>query len=471
MRSHRYSGLIALASAALLASMSVRAQSLLLDDVHLVHVEDGRIERSRSVLVEDGRIVAVQPAGVSPSPSVTRIDGQGMYLVPGLWDMHTHAHRAGRAQWHYPLYIAHGVVGIRDAATHLGSSLAFRAGERPPGPAPRVIWGSPALDRAPPILSSGLAVETPEAARQLVRLLAAQDYDFIKVYDGLSRENYLAIVEEARRLDIPVEGHVPLAMSPFDVVRAKQRTIEHLTLVLEACIPGTLDWIHAEKSADSMALMADPRLVDSLDRFDAALCQSLFKEFREAGTWQVPTLVQTRGYFVVDHDEASDEPRLSQVPPAVREAWLSHVADGDDAERASGAKVFARQHALVGDLHLAGVGILAGTDASDEAWVFPGSSLHDELSLFVDAGLSPLDALRTATLNPARYRANGSPAGALLAPGADADLVLVADNPLDDIAHLRDIRGVVLAGKWHGSEELRSMIEEVRGLWRTDKGE
>lgn len=458
-------GWFALVGAALLLPLSVGAQSLVLDDVHLVHVEDGRIERSRSVLVESGRIVAIGPAGASHPPSVLRVDGQGKYLVPGLWDMHTHAHRAGRAAWHYPLYIAHGVVGIRDASTHLGSGLAFRAGERPSGPAPKVVWGSPALDRAPPFLSHGLAVETPEAARQLVRQLAAHGYDFIKVYDGLSPENYLAVVEEARRVGIPVEGHVPLSMSPFDVARAKQRTIEHLTLVLEACIPGTLAWVHAEASADSMALLADGRLAASLDRFDAAICQSLFEELKLAGTWQVPTLVQARGYFVVSHDEMADEPRLSLLPPDVREAWLSHVRDGVAAEREAGAKVFARQHSLVGELHRAGVGLLAGTDASDEVWVFPGSSLHEELDLFVDAGLSPLDALRTATLNPARYRARGKAIGTLLAPGADADVLLVEGNPLDDIAHLRKIHGVVLAGQWHGPAQLRAMIDGVRGLW------
>jgi imidazolonepropionase-like amidohydrolase len=444
---------------------SVAAEELVLDGVHLVHVEDGRIERGRSVLVRDGRIFAVQAAGASAPDSARRVDAQGQYLVPGLWDMHTHAHRDGRAAWHYPMYIANGVVGIRDMSTHLGSALAFRAGEKPPGPAPKVIWGSPALDGAPPFLSHGLAVETLEAARRLVRLLAAQGYDFIKVYDGLSPENYRAISEEARRIGIPVEGHVPLSMSPTEVARLGQRSIEHLTLVLEACIPGTLDWVHAENSADSLKLVSDGRLADSLDRFDAALCQSQFRELRDAGVWQVPTLVQLHGYFVVGHDDPRDEPRLALVPPGVRDEWFKHVRDAVPVERRAGAKVFIRQQALVGEMHRAGVGLLAGTDASDEVWVFPGSSLHEELAMFVAAGLTPLDALRTATLNPARYRARGRPLGALLAPGAEADLLLLADNPLDDIRRLRDIRGVVLAGEWYGPKELQAMSERVRALW------
>ncbi len=437
--------------------------------VHVVHVEDGRIERSRTVIFRDGRIQSIQPAkqALAPGP-LRRVDARGLYLIPGLWDMHVHAHRAGRERWHYPMYIANGVVGIRDASTHLGSGMAFRAQGSPAGPAPRVIWGSPALDGAPPALSHGLAVETPEAGRQLVRLLAGLGYDFIKVYDGLSPENYQAIAEEAKRVGIPVEGHTPLTLSPTDVARAGQRTIEHLTLVLEACIPGALDWIRVDPSADSMGLLSDGRLAASLDRFDAAACRAQSRVLAEAGVWQVPTLVQTRGYFVVAHDDPADEPRLAFVPPETRAEWLAHVRDGKPAERLAGAKVFARQHQLVGELHRAGVGILAGTDASDEVWVFPGSALHDELALLVEAGLSPLDALRTATLNPARYRARGRPVAPLIAPGSDADLVLLRENPLEDIQRVRDIGGVVAAGHWVSPEDRAAMIEGVRALWPRD---
>ena len=443
-----------------------QSEPVALTGVHIVHVEDGRIERSQTVIFRDGRIQSIQTESQPPAPGpVQSVDARGLYLIPGLWDMHVHAHRAAREQWHYPMYIANGVVGVRDASTHLGSGLDFRARSASAGPAPRVIWGSPALDRAPPALSHGLAVETPEAGRRLVRLLAGMGHDFIKVYDGLSAENYHAIAEEAKRIGIPLEGHVPVTLSPTDVALAGQATIEHLTLVLESCIPGTLDWIKVDPSADSLGLMSDGRLAASLDRYDAAACQALFKLLKERGVWQVPTLVQTRSYFVVAHDDPADEPRLAFVPPDTRAEWFAHVREGKPEERAAGAKVFARQHQLVGEMHRAGVGILAGTDASDEVWVFPGSGLHDELALLVEAGLSPLDALRTATLNPARDRARGRPVAPLIAPGSDADLVLLRENPLEDIERVRDVRGVVAAGRWYSPEELAAMVEGVRTSW------
>lgn len=448
------------------AATSAQGEPVALTGVHVVHVEDGRIERSRTVIVRDGRIEAIQPESQAlPAGPKRRVDARGLYLIPGLWDMHVHAHRAGRERWHYPMYIAHGVVGVRDASTHLGSGMDFRTQGASAGPAPRVIWGSPALDRAPPFLSHGLAVETPEAGRQLVRLLAGLGYDFIKVYDGLSPENYHAIAEEAKRVGIPVEGHVPLTVSPTEVARAGQRTIEHLTLVLEGCIPGTLDWVKQDPSADSLSLLSDGRLAAALDRFDAAACSAQSKVLADAGVWQVPTLVQARGYFVVAHDDPADEPRLAYVPPDTRTEWFAHVREGKPEERRAGAKVFARQHQLVGELHRAGVGILAGTDASDEVWVFPGSSLHEELALLVEAGLSPLDALRAATLNPARYRARGRPVAPLIAPGGDADLVLLRENPLEAIQRTRDIRGVVAAGHWYSPEDLAAMAAGVRDAW------
>jgi imidazolonepropionase-like amidohydrolase len=132
---------------------------------------------------------------------------------------------------------------------------------------------------------------------------------------------------------------------------------------------------------------------------------------------------------------------------SVREAWVSTGNDWSAPERRAGWAVYRRQLVLVGELHRAGVPLLAGTDASDEPWVIPGASLHDELALFVEAGRSPLEALRTATSAPARYRGETGP---LLAPGRRADLVLLANDPTENIGALRHIEAVVLRGRLVG---------------------
>lgn len=419
---------------------------LAITDVAVVDVDAGVVRHGQTLLVAGDTIAAVGPASAVAVPaSARRLDGRGRYVMPGLWDMHTHAHRDGRARWHYPAYIAHGVTGIRDAGTFADSATAWRARLRGDTLAPTVWWGSPPLDGVPAVLSFGVEVATPEEARAAARRFRAEGYNFLKVYDRLDLLSYRALATEARALGIPLEGHVPLRLSPGEVAMAGQRTIEHLTLVLESCIPGTLAWVAADTSRDAMGLLADGRLAASLGRYDARACGALFDTLATAGVWQVPTLVQLRGAFVDPGDPLTDDPRLLVVPASVRNGWVAATRDHWSAsERRAGRAVYRRQLALVGELYRAGVPLLAGTDASDETWVIPGASLHDELALFVEAGLSPMEALRTATAAPARYRGE---AGPLLAPGRRADLVLLANDPTVDIAALRHIEAVVLRGR------------------------
>lgn len=425
----------------------VDTRLLAITDVAIVDVDAGVVRHGQTLLVAGDSIAEVGTAGAVTVPSsAQRLDGRGRFVVPGLWDMHTHAHRDGRERWHYPAYLAHGVTGIRDAGTY-ADSAARRSPRRPDALAPTVWWGSPPLDGVPAVLPFGVPIASPDEARAAARRFHAQGYDFLKVYDRLDPASYRALAAEAQALGIALEGHVPLRLSPREIALAGQRTIEHLTLVLESCIPGTLAWVAADPSRDAMALLADGRLAASLARYDASTCRALFDTLARAGVWQVPTLVQLRGAFLEASDPVTADSRLRFVPTSVREAWVSSRDDWSTAERRAGWAVYRRQVALVGELHRAGVPLLAGTDASDEPWVIPGASLHDELALFVEAGLSPLEAIRTATSAPARYRGEKGP---LLAPGRRADLVLLADDPTADISALRRIENVVLGGRLVG---------------------
>jgi cytosine/adenosine deaminase-related metal-dependent hydrolase len=424
------------------------ARLLAITDVAVVDVDAGVVRRGQTLLVAGDTIAAVGPASAIAVPTrAQRLDGRGRFVIPGLWDMHTHAHRDGRARWHYPAYLAHGVTGIRDAGTFADSAAAWRARLRTDTLAPTVWWGSPPLDGVPAVLSFAVSIASPDEARAAARRFHSQGYDFLKVYDRLDPASYRALAAEARALGLALEGHVPLRLSPGEVAIAGQRTIEHLTLVLESCIPGTLAWVAADTSRDAMGLLADGRLAASLARYHAPTCGALFDTLAKAAVWQVPTLVQLRGAFLAPGDAVTADPRLRVVPMSVREAWVSTGNDWSASERRAGWAVYRRQLALVGELHRAGVPLLAGTDASDEPWVIPGASLHDELALFVEAGLSPLEALRTATSAPARYRGETGP---LLAPGRRADLVLLANDPTENIGALRHIEAVVLRGRLVG---------------------
>jgi imidazolonepropionase-like amidohydrolase len=424
--------------------------------VTIIEVESGDQHAPMTVIIRSDTIAAIGRTDQLPVPDdAVRIEGEGHFLIPGLWDMHTHAHRRGRSAWHYPAYIAHGVTGIRDMGTDLDSATAHRASWRSEAIAPTVWWGSPTIDGAEPVLPFGVPVTDPDEARAIARRFADLGFRFLKVYDLIDTASYRALCEEARRLGVPVEGHVPLKLSPAEVAEAGQRTIEHLTLVLEACIPGTLTWVSADTTGDSMGLLADGRLAASLNEYDTATAQALFARLAEAHVWQVPTLVQMRGAFFIRDSVFANDPRLSTLPSAVRAEWDAYRRETPDTVLKAGALVFERQLAMVGEMHRAGVPFLAGTDASAEPWVFPGTSLHDELALLVEAGFSPLDALRTATLNPARYRGEG---GKLIAPGSVADLVLLDGDPTQDISRTRHIEGVVLRGNYLDRAALDELV-------------
>lgn len=424
------------------------AQVVVVRDVALVD-PDGIAPARATLVLRDGVISAIGPAnGAIEVEGAIEIDGSPLFAIPGLMDAHVHAHRDGREAWHYPLYLAHGVTRVRDAGTHLGSALAVRrpGGRDPSGPTVR--WGSPPLDGTPPVLSFGLGVETPDAARELVRMAQREGFDFVKTYDRLSPGVYRAILDEAGKIGIAVEGHVPLASSPMEAVARGQRAIDHLTLVLESCIPGALAWTHADADADSLALLADGRLAAALDRYDEAACHALFRRFAEAGTWHIPTLVQMRGAFALDDPGVVDSPDNALVPDAVRREWTEYRANAKPDELRAGRAVYARMLRLVGDMHRAGVRLLAGTDASTEPFVVPGAALHEELALFVGAGLTPLEALRTATTDAARY-AGDDPSRIGFRVGAPADIVLLTADPRRDIRNTRAIAWVIQRGVAH----------------------
>lgn len=449
---------VALLGAACVAPTS--GADLVLRDVRVVDVRSGEVRAEQAIVVRGERIVAVGPTLDVEVPSGARvIDGGGRFVVPGLWDMHTHSRRARRAELHDPLYVAHGVTGVRDMGTHLASALALR--ERAPDPlAPRVVFTSPPVDGVPPVLSFGLAAEDAAAARALVALLDAQGFDTIKVYDRLSREAYFALADEAERRGLRLVGHVPLAVTPLEAVRAGQDDIEHLTLVLEAAIPGALAWTAADAGGDSMALLVDGRLAAALPTFDDGLARELFAALAEHEVWQTPTLVQMRGAFSADVFAESDDPRLAWVPAATADDWRAVGRETPPAELAAGRAVYERQKRLVGELHRAGVPLLAGTDTSDEPWVFAGASLHDELALLVEAGLTPLEALRTATLHPALARGDADHEG-FVGVGATADLLLLDGDPTQDVGHLARPHAVCLRGRWLDRAALDALVAEA----------
>lgn len=458
---------LAAATLVLSALAAGAADRLAVTNVTIIDVEDGRARPGQTVIVAEGHILQMGDSrSVRPPEDALIVDGVGRYLVPGFWDMHVHSHRAGRWRYHYPLFLAHGVVGVRDAGTHFASAVA--AMERIHGDplAPTVVWGSPPLDGPKPVLSFGLGIESEAAADHAALLLKRLGFDFIKTYDRLSPDSYRALARAAGREGLRLEGHVPLAMSPADVATSGHALIDHLTLVIEACTPGGLEHVHARVAAapgdaESILVMSDPAWERLLADYDAGACRKLFGELAARGIRQVPTLIQARGYFLPEEARRRTQGRAADVTPQLMADWEAHSKDSDPRELAAGAAIYRRQLAALRDMQDAGVPLMVGTDVSSEAWVFAGSSVHDEMALFVEGGLTPLEALQAATLRPLQYvgRANEGP---VLGAGAVADLVLLDADPRVDIDATRAIHAVIRRGRLFDRAALDALLLQGR---------
>ena len=433
----------------------------------------------RTVLVRGNRIVAVDSGRGRTVPGAARVvDGSGKYMIPGLWDMHVHAARAGRAPRFWPLFLAHGVTGIRETGSFADSLVYWREAALTSGTlAPRIVWSSPMLDGDPPLYDFGRAVRTPDEARAVVAEMQALGFDYLKVYNGLPREAFFALADEAARLGIAIAGEVPDAVSPVEAAEAGMRSFEHLWNHFEGCIPG------AYALRDSLTQMERREAPDAefrrvreaqyrlwLTAYDPACADTLAAHLVRTGTWQSPTLVVNRSYSFMDSTWV-DDPRRRWVPRDILTEWDELRAELLDQYGPLGIAAWRTRYRHEADMlrrmAAAGVGILAGSDASDEPFVYPGASLHDELTLLVAAGLTPLQALQSATLNPARFLDRDDLGR--VAAGMLADLVLLDANPLTDIRNTTRISGVVSDGRYLDRRRLDELLAEAARAANTSR--
>ena len=458
----------------------------------VVDVSDGALLPDQTVLIEGKRITAIGPADeIRVHKDAEVVEAAGKYLIPGLWDMHVHSVEPAVADtgrpsiapqdWHLPLFLAYGVTGIRnmndrtgDVTLELTNTIKRQVadGSRP-GP-PRFLSAGPAVDGDPYLMSKKVAVRTAAEARAAVEHLASNGADLIKVYENVSREAYFAIMDEARRREIPVDGHLPFRITAEEAAEAGQRTVEHP----EALAAGCSTKADAERArfarvladydgppGSRKLLLMQMRHVRALyDSRDPAACASAIEAFRRNGVALTADLLVY--HHIVDAKEIlSDTARIRHVPEAIRRDWENMLDSETTRELQSILRpIPSLELENVRLANEAGVVLLAATDV-DIPMGIPGLSLHEELVRLTEAGLTPLEALRTATLNPARILDMGDSVGTI-ERGKLADLVLLDANPLDDIRNTRRIRTVVADGHLYRRADLDRMLAEVAASHR-----
>jgi imidazolonepropionase-like amidohydrolase len=442
----------------------VHAQNgpLVIEHVAVIDVIAGRVQPDMTVEIRGRAIATLSASGrVQVHGGATRIDGRGKYLIPGLWDMHVHlTWLPGAAQVALPIMVANGVLGARDMHGLLEPVVALKqALANGSQIGPRLFVAGPAVDGPNSYLPASRVVRTTDEAREAVRQLRAGGVDFIKVYSSLPRELYFVVASEAKKEGIPFVGHVPYAVTAAEASDAGQRSMEHLTEV-DVGTSSEEDQIKAEEAQamdQRRGSIPDPSRLRAT--YDSAKAVALFERFRRNQTWQVPTLlVLHQAGRLAPGARPMDDSLLTYMSKAVREFWQSFPPEL--AARMAALYLF---HAdLVGLINRAGVPMLAGTDCPNP-YVYPGFSLHDELGLLVQAGLTPAEALRAATINAARFLGVTDSLGNV-AMGKVADLVLLDANPLDDIANTKRIRAVIQGGRLLDRRALDRLLGQAKTL-------
>jgi imidazolonepropionase-like amidohydrolase len=425
--------------------------------VNVVPMTSERITPDATVLVRDGRITAIG-RNVAVPAGTREIDGRGKYLVPGLADMHTHLYSDGAvpdsaAPAELGVMVANGITAIRlmiGTPEHLALRRAVESGAVL---GPQLWVASPHFTTE--ASENARVVTTPDSVRAAVRDVAAGGYDFVKVTFGITGPLYEALVGEAKRVGIRVVGHVEPAVGVRRAIAAGQQ-IEHLDAYLEGALA---DSAPMQTSLTQFGVYRTENW-KSLDYIDDAKLTALARETARAGIWTVPTLEIFNRAF---SDPLSDAelcalPDWNMIPNRIRGPYVRSRAKywAAPVPREQRLRYATLRNSLLRRIAEAGGPIMSGSDSPDLLMAY-GFALHRELAHMVRAGLTPYQALATATRNPAIFLGAEKEWGTI-APGRRADLVLLAGNPLQDIRNTERIEGVSVGGRWLPKGELAAMI-------------
>ena len=439
-------GLVALMAA--LGCQSPPLDSVAFLNVNVLPMDSDRVLEDSTVVVVDGRITAVAPSAELASPLVEeRIDGRGRYLMPGFTEMHGHLPRPDTPREEIDrilfLFLSNGVTtvrGMRGNPYHLQLRNEIENGARL---GPTLYAAGPPFRGTPDL--------TAEKARAAVREQQAAGYDLLKILEGLSPEVYDAIADEARSVGIPFGGHVPNDVGLLHALAEGQGSIDHMDGFLAALVPE-----------DSPIWKADPnaRSRDLGLHADESLIPHAVEATKIAGASVVPTMALW-DTFNADRESghyAAIE-ALKYLPRQTVDAWIgSQQGRRERLNPAAGIRVIEIRKKVLAALRDSGARIVFGTDAP-QVFNVPGFSIHREMEIMASAGLTPYEILASGTRNAAEHF--GSDEFGQVAVGRRADLILLEENPLDDIARMAEQAGVMVRGRWLPKAEIDARLAEL----------
>lgn len=466
-----------------------RHQVVLIQNVMVIDTYSGA-KTPMDVLIQGSQITSVQPVvnnaeltnkkrSKAEVQNARIIDASGLYAIPGLWDMHTHlTFEPALKDRISSLFIVNGITSVRDMGGKLDDILAFKQYmQQQKAMAPTIRFSGPLIDGFPPVFDGekkkpamSVVAKTPEEAIRWVDTLADKGVEVIKPYVMLSPDVFSALVTRAHQHNLKVMGHIPWQMTVPQAVDLGMNGIEHLDGISEACArnAGSLmaSKVTIMEAHDNNPHALVPLLLTSLVDQDPDKCAALIQLLVEKKVWITPTL-NVFALGTVRFYEQQWHKDSQYLPVPLQEKWGKQLAQAKmSLEDPTSFLSKLSDHytpwfmATVKQMHKAGVKLLAGTDATSNIDL-PGFSLHDELDLLVQAGLSPLEALQTATIHPAEFFDTEAEQGSI-AVGKVADIILLDADPLADIRNSRAINTVISRGQVFERQTLDRVLDSLR---------
>lgn len=467
---HFVLGVIALCFAASHAAAQQGAD-VIVRHVSIVDVEHGRLIGDQAVVTRGDRIVAVGRDGevAKAWQAKTTIQAGGKFLIPGLWDMHMHfgggPDLIAENQALLPLYIANGITTVREASGDLPDDVLAWRGQIARGTlqGPTLLSSGPKIEGLKPIWKGTLEVGSESDADKAIAHLQQVGVDFVKITDStLKPELFLYSVSRAKSVGLKTSGHIPMSLTVKQAMDAGISSIEHLDYVYRAGSKAE-ETVVADLAAGRIDRAEAARRLDA--GFDRETAMAVYRDMARRGVFVTPTLHGSRILAYLDRDKHTDDANLAYVGPKLRDTYQWRI--GRIAGEAPSAAAFRHAHfermaTIIPMLQEAGVTIMAGTDAGFlNSFNYPGFSLHDELELYVKLGLTPQQALVSATRAGPAWFGKLDRYGSV-ETGKAADLLLLDANPLADIAATRAIRTVVLRGSVYDRSTLDGLLSDAR---------
>ncbi|MCE7990414.1 MAG: amidohydrolase family protein [Roseivirga sp.] len=455
--------------------------AICIEDITTIDPENG-IKEHQTVVIQEGKILKVDNTrNLKLSTKNQIINGSGKYLIPGLWDSHVHfAYIEELAPYMNDLFLAYGITSLRDTGGEIMFMRKWKElSEQNPATTPRLMIAGPLLDGMPnvydgsspdrPPLSHGL--DTVDDVNDYIDYLDSLGVDFLKAYEMLTPDQFRAVLAKASEKGLKVTGHVPLSMDVISASNAGLNSMEHLRNV-EMSMAGNATQLLTERQhmltegralqgGDLRSNIHRAQRLPAVDNADTDNTANVLQTLAKNQTVQIPTLALGHVATFKEFTQAHWQESFEYLPDTIEQNWRSAMSriesSAPNTERAKYSK-WALQ--MTGKAHRAGVPMMAGTD-TPIGFLTPGLSLHRELELFVEAGLTPLEALASATMEPARYFGMENKLGQI-ADGMIADLLILNANPLESISNTRTIDAVIKDGNLYDTEALKSLKAKMR---------